>query len=61
MPAILGNIIAIGILALLIWVCGKNVYHQLKAELSGKGCSGCGGSCSRCCGGCSSCGAARKK
>ncbi len=58
MPALIGNLIAILLLAALLFVCTKNVVEMIRGELSGKGCSGCGGGCSGNCSGCSctSCG-----
>lgn len=55
MPPVIGNLIAIAIVILILYVCGKNVVIMLKGELTGKGCSGCSGSCSGSCSGCTSC------
>ena len=51
MSAVLGNIIAIVVLAVIVFFCSKNVIGMIKGELSGGGCAGCGHDCS-CCGGC---------
>ena len=56
MAAILGNAVAIACICILVFFCGRNVYRDFKAELSGAGCSGCGGSCA----GCSKCSSSRE-
>ncbi len=55
MPPLIGNLIVIAILAVILFICGKNVVEMIKGELNGKGCSGCGGSCSGNCSACRSC------
>ncbi len=55
MPAILGNIIAVAIILVIVYFCGKNVVEMIRGELSGKGCAGCSGGCSGSCTSCSGC------
>ena len=52
MPSILGHIIVIAVLAVIVFLCMRNIIRDLSHELSGGGCGGCGGTCS---GGCASC------
>ncbi len=66
MPSIVGNIIAIAVLFVVLFFCGRNVVRDIRGELSGSGCAGCtgscGGGCSGCAGNCASCsGCASKK
>ena len=49
MPAILGNLIAILLVALLVFVSGREIWKSHKS-------GGCGGSCSGCSGNCAGCG-----
>ena len=53
MPSILGHIIVIALLAVIVFLCMRNIIRDLSHELNGGGCGGCGGSCSGCCSSCS--------
>lgn len=52
MTAILGNVVALLLVGVLVFVCGRNVVNQIKSG----GCAGCSGGCNGHCSGCSSCG-----
>lgn len=56
MPVILGNIIALSLVALLVYVCARNLWGGHKSG----GCGGCSGNCASCGGGCS-CGGIHKE
>ncbi|MCR5594475.1 MAG: FeoB-associated Cys-rich membrane protein [Lachnospiraceae bacterium] len=48
MSVILGHAIVILILAVIVFFCGRSVIREIRHELNGGGCSGCGGNCSGC-------------
>lgn len=54
MPPILGNIIALALVALLVYICARNLWGPHRA-------GGCTGSCSSCSRGCSCGGSCGKK
>ena len=46
MNPIIGQAIVIAVIAVLAFICGRNVLRDIKAELKGQGtCAGCSGSC----------------
>ncbi len=54
MLQIIGYIVILGALGALLFVCGRKWIRDIRAELSGGGCSGCCASCSHACRGDSS-------
>ncbi|MBQ6468515.1 MAG: hypothetical protein IJJ50_00485 [Lachnospiraceae bacterium] len=54
MPAFLGHIIAIALLAVPVFFAGRYCWRNLRGALKNEGCGDCGGNCSSCGCGCSS-------
>ena len=52
MPPILGNAIALLMVAALVYVCARNLWLDHR---QGGGCASCGGSCGGSCAGCGGC------
>ena len=50
MASIIGNAVVIIALGIGLFFAGRSTLRQFKRELSGGGCSACGGSCSGCSG-----------
>lgn len=48
MPVVLGNIIAILIVAGLVWISVREIRKNHKSGGCGGGCAGCSGSCQSC-------------
>ncbi|WP_155839515.1 FeoB-associated Cys-rich membrane protein [Butyrivibrio proteoclasticus] len=55
MSSIIGNVIVIGILAVILFFSGRHAFKIFRNELKGGGCSCCSGNCS-----CASCGSKKK-
>lgn len=47
-----GNIIAIAVLAVIVFFAGRAAFKEIRNTVTGKGCSGCSGSCSGTCPSC---------